>query len=105
MGLLKGAGRRLKGLLGDGGLVDTLDEARAWLEGDYERGITLALRDRRRRKPRIPAPWDEQAWLAQHKGALPAKPDPTLVDGTIIEEPLTKSRMIFAKGEWKPWKL
>lgn len=47
MGLLKGAGRRLKGLFGDGGLVDTLAEAQAWLEGDYERGMALAGRNRR----------------------------------------------------------
>ena len=55
MGLLEGAGRRLKGLFADGGLIDTLEEAQAWLDGDYERGKALSARNRRRgRRPVAP---------------------------------------------------
>ena len=51
MGLLKGVGRRLNGLFADGGLVDALAEAQAWLDGDYERGMHLGRLNRRARRP------------------------------------------------------
>jgi hypothetical protein len=50
MGLLKGLGSSLKGLLADGGLPDTLAEAQAYLDGDYGRAIDLAQRFRPTRR-------------------------------------------------------
>ena len=52
MGLLKGLGRDLKGLLRSGELADTFAEAQAWLEGDYGRAMTLTERELARRRAR-----------------------------------------------------
>jgi hypothetical protein len=52
MGLLKGVGRDLKGLLRSGELVDTLAEAQAYLEGDYGEAMKLTERDLARRRAR-----------------------------------------------------
>ncbi len=52
MGLLKGLGRDLKGLLRSGALVDTFAEAQAWLDGDYGSAMKLTERDLARRRAR-----------------------------------------------------
>ena len=52
MGLLKGVGRELKGLLRSGELADTFAEAQAYLAGDYGSAIKLAERDLARRRAR-----------------------------------------------------
>lgn len=52
MGLLKGIGRDLKGLLRSGELVDTFAEAGAYLEGDSGRAMELTERDLARRRAR-----------------------------------------------------
>lgn len=52
MGLLKGFGRDLKGLLKSGELGDTFAEAQAWLDGDYGDAMKLGERDLARRRAR-----------------------------------------------------
>ena len=52
MGLLKGFGRDLKGLMKSGELGDTLAEAQAWLDGDYGNAMKLTDRDLTRRRAR-----------------------------------------------------
>jgi hypothetical protein len=52
MGLLKGFGRDLKGLMKSGELADTLAEAQAWLDGDYGNAMDLTERDLARRRAR-----------------------------------------------------
>ena len=44
MGLLRGAGARLKGLFGNDDLGDAFSQARAFLDGDYGTGIDIAAR-------------------------------------------------------------
>ena len=52
MGLLKGVGRELKGLLKSGELAETFAEAQAWLEGDYGNAMRITERDLARRRAR-----------------------------------------------------
>ena len=52
MGLLKGIGRDLKGLLRSGELADTFADARAYLDGDYGQAMELTERDLARRRAR-----------------------------------------------------
>ena len=70
MGLLKGAGQRLKGLFAEGGALDSLEAAQAWLDGDYRRGMALSERNRRRK--RRPARHGREHELAHERSALPA---------------------------------
>lgn len=89
MGLLKGAGRELRGLFAPGGLLDNLGAAQAWLEGDYERGMALAGRNRRNRLRGL------------------ARKDP-LSDPQAHEEahvdPMTRDWLMVDGGAWKPWR-
>ena len=91
MGLLKGAGRELRGLFAPGGLIDNLGAAQAWLDGDYQRGMTLAARNRRDRHRRT-GPNGKDPFV-----------DPQAHEGMVIEDPLTKERMIVDRGMWKSW--
>ncbi|HEY5720991.1 MAG TPA: hypothetical protein VIT45_01585 [Allosphingosinicella sp.] len=80
MGLLKGAGRELKGLLRSGELADTFAEAQAWLDGDYGNAMKLTERDLARRRARREARRraEEEARRARmlgHAARHPLRPD------------------------------
>jgi hypothetical protein len=66
MGLLKSAGRELKGLLRSGELADTFAEAQAYLDGDYGNAMKLSERDIARRRARRRA--EEEARRARMFG-------------------------------------
>ena len=95
MGLLKGAGRELRGLFAAGGLIDNLGAAQAWLDGDYGRGATLAQRIRRDRLRGLTEPVGKDPLV---DGQAPKDK----YDGTIIEDEVTRNRMIFDRGMWRP---
>jgi hypothetical protein len=104
MGLLKGA--NLKGLFGAGGIADTFAEAQAYLDGDYGRAMDMAARTRRDRKKGAPGQWQRKDGLTPDEAEKlkTGTPDYGFVpEGTTIEHPLTKERLIFKQGGWKPW--
>jgi hypothetical protein len=98
MGLLKGVGRELKGLLQAGGLADTVAEARAWLDGDYETAMRLSERDADRRR----------ALRAQRRAAeeaarrARAMGHETAHITAMIDDP-DRGRIVLRNGEWLPW--
>jgi hypothetical protein len=98
MGLLKGVGRELKGLFRDGGLADTFDEARAYLEGDYGTAMRLSERDaarlRARRKQRRAV--EEAARRARAMGHEAAHIT------AMVDDP-ERGRMALGNGAWEPW--
>jgi len=95
MGLLKGAGRELRGLFAAGGLIDTLGAAQAWLDGDYGRGATLAQRIRRDRLRR----WDEPVGKAP---LIDAHAHETAHGGMFFKDPLTDEWTMLEGGGWGP---
>ena len=95
MGLLRRAGSELRGLFAAGRLIDNLGAAQAWLDGDYERCSTLAQRIRRDRLRRLTEA-DGKDPLVDAQAPKDAN------EGTIIEDRLTKNRMILDRGMWRP---
>ena len=93
MGLLKGVGRELKGLFRDGGLADTFDEARAYLDGDYGTAMRLSERDAARLRAR----------RAQRRaGRSPRASLDRPYEGMMWDDP-EMGRMVLRNGEWEPW--
>jgi hypothetical protein len=111
MGLLKGVGRKLGGLLRSDGFTDSLSQAQAFLEGDYGRGMSLAgravdrrraLRERRRAQEAAELEARSSIHEAANSGAMVAD-DPYVSEGMIRDDPVTGRRMIRRNGEWVPF--
>ena len=83
MGLLKSAGRELKGLLRSGELADTFAEAQAYLDGDHSNAMKLSERDIARRRARREARRraEEEARRARMLGHEAAH------GGALLEDP------------------
>jgi hypothetical protein len=92
MGLLKSAGRELKGLLRGGGLVDSLSQAQAFLDGDYGRGMSLAGRAADRRR----------ALRERRRAQMPRASLDRPYEGMVVDDP-ELGRMVLSNGEWMPW--
>jgi hypothetical protein len=103
MGLLKGFGNGLKGLFAEGGPVDNMEAAQAYLDGDYGRAYALAAQYRRARQKR--AAMQGKDPLAPARMELDAPEAAGMLDqpdGTIIGHPLTKQQ-VYRNGGWKDW--
>lgn len=99
MGLLKGFGRDLKGLMRSGELIDTFAEAQAYLAGDYGSAMQFTERDLARRRMRR----DEKRRAEQRARRARALGHEAGLGAAPFEESEPGQGFVRRNGGWPPY--